>query len=145
MIRPLTITDRELFLTLSREFFSSDAVSHPIPEEYHTLAFEHLMESDNYAHCFIIEAGGKPAGYALTAVTYSREAGGMAVWIEELYIRPEFRGAGLGTKLMEFLAANYKDAKRFRLELTNGNPAEHLYKREGFSPFPYKQMVREID
>ena len=54
MIRKLTPCDREIFLSLSREFYTSDAVLHPIPEDYHTAAFEEMMRSDVYADGFHI-------------------------------------------------------------------------------------------
>jgi hypothetical protein len=50
-------------------------------------------------------------------------------------------GAGLGGRILDLILAATPDAKRFRLELTTGNPAEHLYTRKGFERFPYEQMV----
>ncbi len=140
-IRPMTPDDRDTFKALSTEFYNSKAVSHPIPEEYHDRAFDHMMEDDRYSRCYFAEEQGTVIGYALLSLTYSREAGGMAVWIEELYIRPEYQGAGLGGRILDLILAAYPDAKRFRLELTTGNPAEHLYTRKGFERFPYEQMV----
>ena len=141
MIRPLTNTDKELFIEMSTEFYTSSAVCHSIPAEHHTLAFDHMMEDDRYSRCYIAEHNGKEAGYMLISLTYSREAGGMAIWLEELYIRPEFRNMGIGGEFMDYIMTEYKDAKRFRLEMTHGNPAEHLYKRKGFEPFEYEQLV----
>lgn len=45
-IRPVREADRETFLTMSREFYGSDAVLHPIPEAYHTATFEELIGSE---------------------------------------------------------------------------------------------------
>lgn len=141
MIRPLTNADEQLFMEMSREFYTSSAVCHPIPDEHHRLAFDHMMADDRYSRCYIAEQDGKAAGFMLISLTYSREAGGMAIWLEELYIRPEFRNSGLGGRFLDYIMTNYKDAKRFRLEMTHGNPAEHLYKRKGFKPFEYEQLV----
>lgn len=141
MIRPLSENDYQLFIDMSTEFYNSSGVSHSIPKRHHHDAFCHMMEDDRYSHCYIYEHEGKAAGYMLLSLTYSREAGGMAVWLEELYIRPEYRSMGIGGELMDYLTAKYGDAKRFRLEITHGNPAEHLYSRKGFEPFGYAQMV----
>ena len=75
------------------------------------------MEHTPYASAYIIEQDGKTAGYALLARSFSQEAGGMVTWIEELYIRPEFQGHGLGTAFFQFLEAqNDGTVKRYRLE-----------------------------
>ena len=140
-IRPITPNDRNTFITLSTEFFNSTAVTHPIPPEYHVRAFEHMMADDRYSRCYFAETEGNIAGYVLISLTYSREAGGMAVWIEELYIRPEYRGIGLGGKIIDYILASHPDAKRFRLEITADNPAEHLYIRKGFERFHYEQFT----
>lgn len=141
MIRPITKDDHQLFIDMSTEFYTSSAVCHSIPPEHHERAFWHMMEDDRYSRCYIAEHNGKAAGFMLISLTYSREAGGMAVWLEELYIRPEYRNAGLGGEFMDYILNEYKDAKRFRLEITSGNPAVHLYKRKGFEPFGYEQFI----
>ena len=78
------------------------------------------------------------------AITFSQEAGGKTVWLEELYIKPEFRNFGLGSEFFTFLAETEKDCKRFRLEVEDYNKkAIELYKRKGFSFLPYSQMIKE--
>lgn len=78
------------------------------------------------------------------AKTYSHECGGMVLWIEEIYIAPEFRGNGLGKEFFDYLETEYKSVSRFRLELEPGNEkAERLYRRLGFEPLDYRQMVKE--
>lgn len=141
MIRPLTQADKQLFIDMSCEFYSSSAVEHTIPENHHLLAFDHMMADNRYARCYISEQDGKPTGYMLISLTYSHEAGGMVVWLEELYIRPKYQSRGIGGEFIDYIMSNFKDAKRFRLEITHGNPAAHLYERKGFVPLPYEQMV----
>lgn len=89
---------------------------------------------------------GKTAGYALLARSFSQEAGGMVTWIEELYIRPEFQGHGLGTAFFQFLEAqNDGTVKRYRLEYEPDNlRGAALYRRLGFTPLTYGQMIKDI-
>ena len=96
MIRKIEKKDRDVFLRLSEMFYASPAVAHEIPKEYHERTFCELMRSDEYADGYIVEADGKPVGIALTAKTYSREAGGKVLWLEELFILEEYRCLGLG-------------------------------------------------
>lgn len=142
MIRKVTQNDRELFVTLSEEFFSSDAVYHSIPTEFHEKSFDELMRSDEYIEAFILERDGAPAGYALIAKTFSHEAGGKVVWIEELYVREQYRGHGLGKAFFAYMDENCP-AARHRLEIEPDNVrAKKLYSSLGYEKLPYAQMIK---
>lgn len=145
MIRPIAPADRQNYLTMCREFYSGDAVLHPVPEEYFARTFDALMENTPFAAAYIIEQDGAAAGYALLAKSFSQEAGGIVVWIEELYIRPEFQGHGLGTAFFRFLEAqNDGTVKRYRLEYEPDNVrGAALYRRIGFTSLGYGQMIKD--
>ena len=143
MIRRVTERDEALFCTLSDEFYHSDGVLHPVPEENFHRAFAEMMRSDDYVQGFILECDGEPAGYALLLKSYSQEAGGVVVWIDELYVRPEFRSRGLGSEFFGFVFERCP-AARYRLEIEPENVrARALYEKLGFSELPYAQMIRE--
>ena len=146
MIRPITAADRESYLAMCREFYSGDAVLHPVPEEYFQRTFDALMDHTPFAAAYLIEQDGETAGYALLAKSFSQEAGGIVIWIEELYIRPQFQGQGLGTAFFRFLEAqNDGTVKRYRLEYEPDNVrGAALYRRLGFTPLPYGQMIKDI-
>lgn len=143
MIRKIAPGDREEYLKMAAEFYRSDAVLHPVPESHFARAFDEMMRSGDALIGLIFEEDGKRAGYALLCGSYSQEAGGRVVWIDEIYLRPEFRGRGLGKA---FFAALPKlaPAARYRLEIEPDNArAEKLYRALGFQPLGYKQMVRD--
>lgn len=143
-IRKIQKYDKEIFLTLSREFYSSDAVLAPIPESNHTAAFDELMRSEDYLIAYIFEADGKTAGYALLNKTYAHEAGGFVIWTEELYVRSEYRGQGIAHRYFEMLESSYSPS-RFRLETEPENKrAEALYKSLGYEKLPYSQMIKDV-
>lgn len=79
MIRSVTADDKRVFIALAKQFYSTDAVLSPIPNENFENTFAELMRSDLYAEGFMIESDGKAAGYALIAKTFSQEAGGLTV------------------------------------------------------------------
>lgn len=133
--------DKRAFLEMSREFYSSDAVLHAVDPSFHEKAFAELLRSGTYLTCFVFECGDHVAGYALLSKMFSREAGGMVVWIEEIYVRSAFRGRGVGGAFFAWLRANVP-AIRYRLEVEPSNErAQRLYRRLGFSELPYVQMV----
>ncbi len=146
MIRKINEADRQEYLEMTKIFYESDAVSHNIDEKHRTDTFEELMKSEEYAMCYMMEYDGKVAGYALLAKTFSQEAGGLVIWIEEIYTKPEYRGRGLGKELFTFLRENLTDGiKRLRLEVESDNiKAISLYERMGYEVLDYMQMIQDL-
>lgn len=145
MIRPITKEDKNIFLILAKAFYSSPAVAHTVPTKHHLITFEQLMKDNTYAECYMMEYSGKVVGYALLAKTFSQEAGGLVVWIEELFLLPEYRNKGLGTEFFQFVKETIEpNVARVRLEVEPDNTdAIRLYKQMGFEVLPYRQMVKE--
>ena len=145
MFRNAEEKDLALFLELSQEFYRSAAVLHPIPVQYMENTFREAMHSDVYILIRILEIGGEAAGYAILSRSFSPEAGCPVCWIEELYIRPAFRGRGLGAEFLTSVREEFPSA-RLRLEVEPENAgAVALYERLGFTPLEYVSYVAEPD
>ncbi len=143
MIRKLNKDDKELYFELVDEFYHSPAVIHAVDNMNYSRTFEELMRSDVYTECFIIEYDGNVAGFALISKTFSQEAGGLVVWIEEVYIRDSYRSKGLGSEFFEYIEKN-RPAARYRLEIEPDNiRARTLYERLGYKKLDYSQMVKD--
>lgn len=145
MIRELRTEDKDNFISMVKDFYTSDAVLHSIPDENIYNTFKEVTLGSPYAKAYIIEEQGKTAGYGLISLTFSNEAGGLVLWIEELYILEEFRGLGLGSKFLDFIEKEYSSCtKRLRLELIESNKAaQSLYIKKGYTQLDYTQMVRD--
>lgn len=145
MIRKINLKDKEEFLKMCSKFYTSEAVLHKIPEKHMETTFSESLKESSLCPCYIIEENEKPIGYMLLALTFSNEAGGLAVWVEELFIKEAFRKKGFGKEALSFLKREFPQAKRFRLEITPSNKnAEKLYKAYGFSNLSYLQMIMDI-
>lgn len=146
MIRKIRADDRETYCAMATRFYRTPAVQRPIPARHIADTFCELMRSDAYAEAYIFEDEGRAAGYALLAKTFSQEAGGPVLWVEEIYVEPESRGCGLGRAFFDWLLANRcRDVKRLRLEVEDDNVnAVALYRKCGFTRLGYSQMVREL-
>ena len=128
---------------MTHDFYHSEAVLHPVPDEYLERSFDEMMRSEQYLTGLIFEYEGRTAGYALLNRSWSQEAGGMAVWIEEIYVLDEYRNRGLGRELFASLE-KFAPAARYRLEIEPDNDrAKALYARMGFEPMGYLSMVKE--
>ena len=146
MIRKFVPEDREDYIRFSTEFYNSSAVDKPVPREHFEQGFDEMMRSDVYVQGYMLVCDGNNVGYCVTMKTYSVEAGGITIWIDELFVLDEFRSKGLGRELFKYIEENGdKKLRRIRLEveLENGR-AISLYKKMGFEPAPYDGMWKTI-
>lgn len=144
-IRNFIPTDRAEYIAMSTDFYSGDGALHPIGQDHFEDTFDHILEGrDASVRGVILEHDAKIAGYALLVRYWSCEAGGDTIMLDEVYIKSDFRGAGLGSTFMKWLAAEYPEAKRFRLEVCPQNKrVMGLYERFGYEVLDYIQMIRE--
>ena len=146
MIRKFVPEDREDYIRFSTEFDNSSAVDKPVPREHFEQGFDEMMRSDVYVQGYMLVCDGNNVGYCVTMKTYSVEAGGITIWIDELFVLEEYRSKGLGRELFKYIEENGdKKLRRIRLEveLENGR-AISLYKKMGFEPAPYDGMWKTI-
>lgn len=142
MIRKINENDRSVMLDMFDEFYHSPGVLHAVPKSHFERTLNEFYSGSPFIDCYIFEQDGKSAGYGQLSLTYSNEAGGICVWLEEIYVRPAFQGNGLGSEFLNFVKNEYKNAARLRLEIEPDNDgARKLYKRMGFSELEYQSMI----
>ncbi len=143
-IRKIEAKDEAAFLALINAFYHTEGVLHSVPMSHARATFAALMERSPYVDCLIAEQDEIPVGLAMLALTWSNEAGGLTVWIEELYVSDATRGQGVGTALLQAVHCRWPEAKRFRLEVApNNEKAAALYATLGYKSLSYGQLVRE--
>ncbi len=87
-----------------------------------------------YYSCLIAEHGGQPAGFALYFFNYSTWVGRPGIYLEDLFVLPEFRGLGIGKALLKQVAAFAveKGCQRLQWEVLDWNtPAIDFYRAMG--------------
>jgi GNAT superfamily N-acetyltransferase len=140
-IRPARLQDVFVIDSLVRElaFYEKepDAVE-AVPDDFAAA----LFGPDPRVHCHVAEVqdpGREPevVGMALWYVTFSTWRGRHGIWLEDLFVRPERRGLGLGRRLLQALAAECVARGYARLEwwvLDWNSPAHGFYRSIGASP-----------
>lgn len=111
------------------------------------LAVRGLVENDRGAVLLARERDGSVVGVAVLAHTWTIEHGGRCTWLDELYVVPELRSAGLGTAMLHCAMdlARADGCRAIDLEVdTEHARAERLYVREGFSFLPRRRFSRTL-
>ena len=142
IIRNITISDTDRVLEMMREFYSSPAVFTDGSDEIFICDIENCINNSDYLEGYIIENSDAVQGYAMIAKSFSTEFGKPCIWIEDLYIKEQYRGMGLGRMFLDFITDKYTGCI-FRLEVEAENEgAVELYKKCGFDFLPYLEMKK---
>lgn len=132
-IRPATIDDVPLIRQLIAELADYEKLAHAAVATDDDLRAQ-LFGAHPAAEVLIGEVDGEPAGFALFFHNLSTFLGKRGLYLEDLFVRPAFRGAGLGRHLMAALAriAVQRDCGRFEWSVLDWNqPAIDFYRRLG--------------
>ena len=135
--------DREEVLSMMRIFYTSPAVHTDGSEEIFSADIDGCVGDNPFLEGYIIEDDGVTKGYSMIAKSFSTEFGKPCIWIEDLYIKEDLRGRGVGKVVLDFITSQYTDCI-FRLEVEEENErAVKLYTKCGFTPLPYVEMKKQ--
>jgi GNAT superfamily N-acetyltransferase len=135
-IRSATEDDVSLILALIKELAGYERLSHEVVATEEALR-DSLFGERRVAETLLGYLGGDPAGFALFFHNFSTFLGRPGIYLEDLYVRPEFRGAGVGRALLVHIAGLARDRNCGRLEwsvLNWNEPAIGFYESIGASP-----------
>ncbi len=132
-IRPATAADLPLIAQLIRDLAEYEKLAHEVRFDEAVLEAK-LFGPRPYAEVVIGELDGTPQGFALFFHNFSTFEGRPGIYLEDLFVRPAARGAGLGKALLAHLAALAIERDCARLEwsvLDWNEPAIGFYRKLG--------------
>jgi GNAT superfamily N-acetyltransferase len=135
-IRDATEDDVPLILSLVKELAEYERLSCEVAATEEALR-HWLFGERPVAEVLLGYRGDEPAGFALFFHSFSTFLGKPGIYLEDLYVRPEFRGAGIGRALLVHLAGLARERGCGRLEwsvLDWNELAIGFYRRVGASP-----------
>jgi len=135
-IRRATAEDAPLICAFIRELAKYERLLKDCVASPETVAVT-LFAPTPCAFCDIAEADGAPAGFALWFYSYSTFQAKPGIYLEDLYVRPQFRGYGLGKALLVHLArrAVEENCGRFEWSVLDWNtPSIAFYEALGAKP-----------
>lgn len=132
-IRSAMPGDAPLLTTMIRELAEFEHELDQVDATPEDIVREGFSGNPNF-HALIAEWDGQPAGYAVYFFSFSTWAGRQSLFIEDLFVREQFRRKGIGKLLLRHTAAIARQRKCYgmRWEVLNWNkPAIEFYRSLG--------------
>lgn len=133
IVRSATPADLPTIFELIKALAEYEKLSHAVTGSPELLK-EHLFGEKPFAEAVVAEYRGETVGFALFFYNYSTFLTRPGIYLEDLFVLPEYRGRGIGKKLITYLAGLAVEGNCGRLEwsvLDWNSPAIAFYKRIG--------------
>lgn len=134
--------DRSAVIEMMRGFYASPAVLSNGSEEIFKADFDNCVSDSPYLEGYVFENEGEIIGYGMLAKSFSTEFGKPCIWIEDLFIKEDYRRCGIGSSFFKMIEEKYP-CSLFRLEVEEENErAIAAYRKNGFDTLPYMEMKK---
>jgi GNAT superfamily N-acetyltransferase len=134
-IRPATVEDVPAILKFIRALADYEKLSHQVTATEELL--RHTLFEKKSAEVLLASEGDVPVGFAVFFHNFSTFLGKPGIYLEDVFVLPEFRGRGYGKALMVYLArlACERDCGRFEWSVLDWNqPSIDFYRSIGANP-----------
>src|SRR5687768_10947653 len=144
-IRTAVPADIEPVLGLLSQQLQENSVS--VAKEQLREATLQLLDRPELGRILVAAHSEALVGVAVLSFLWTLEHGGATTWLDELYVDPRQRRAGLGTRLLEaaMAIARTRGCLALDLEVEPGHEsAVQLYERLGFRRLPRERWMRPL-
>jgi GNAT superfamily N-acetyltransferase len=144
VLRPAELADVPVLFRLILALAEYEKLSHAVTGNADALK-EHLFGSRPYAEAIVAEYAGQTVGFALFFSNYSTFMTQPGIYLEDLFVLPEYRRQGIGKAILSYLAQLAVERGYGRLEwsvLDWNEPAIKFYRRMGAAVLPDWRICR---
>jgi ribosomal protein S18 acetylase RimI-like enzyme len=141
-VREATPEDVPGLLDLMKEFYAE--AGYVLDEPEARASFQSLLDEPRLGRVWVAEQDGDVAGYVVVSFVFAMEHGGTMGVVDDFFVRPESRGAGLGTALLTGVrsACAGLGVRALRVEVGHDNaPAQAVYRAAGFETLDRRLMA----
>jgi ribosomal protein S18 acetylase RimI-like enzyme len=134
-IRPAAEADIDVLVDLMRDFYAESGF--PLDGPWAAQSFADLLADPARGAIWLIDVDGSPVGHVVLSVRYAMEYGGLCGYIDDLFVRVEYRRRGAATIGVEALVAECRrrGCKALQVEVDPANAAAiGVYQRFGLAP-----------
>ena len=144
--KPADATHINLLVEMMRELYAYDHT--PFDEQANLSALRQILADASFGRVYLMEAGGDVAGYIILTLGFSLEYHGRDAFVDEIYVRENYRGRGIGTRGLEFIEGICRElevkALHLAVERANTN-AQAVYRRAGFVEHDRYLMTKWVE
>ena len=139
--KPLVISDSELVIKMMQEFYSID--NYPFDFEISKNLLQQFISNEKLGKGWLIYHENLVVGYCILTFIFSFEYQGKIAFLDELYIRENARGKGIGKETIAFIQ---QEAAKLSLKIiyleveTHNDAAQKLYIANDFAIHKRKIM-----
>ena len=137
------LAELDVLVELVQEFYEFEQIS--FNELIHQNALKTLIENESLGRVWLIYWEEIVIGYVAIAFDYSIELGGRIACLDEIYLRENYRGRGIGTETLEFVEKACLDfnINSIYLEVERDNlKAQQFYRKIGYRDRNYYLMIK---
>jgi len=135
----------ETITQMMQNFYAID--NYPIDIDVSKKLFQKFISNENLGKAWLIYSEDELVGYVILTYLFSFEYKGRIAFLDELYIKENFRGKGIGKQTIDFIKeqASNQNVKLIYLEVENHNQnAQKLYLANDFEVHNRKLLKHKL-
>lgn len=143
--KPLELSKIDTITQMMQDFYAID--NYPIDIEVSKKLFKEFILDEKFGKAWLIYTNEEIVGYVILTFVFSFEYKGRIVFLDELYIKENFRGKGIGKQTIDFIKiqASNQNIKLIYLEVENHNQnAQKLYLANDFEVHNRKLLKHKL-
>ena len=144
--KPAAPPDAEQLIGLMRGLYEHDRLD--FDEVVAREGLAQLLADERLGRVWLVETDGAAAGYVVVTYGFSLEYHGRDALVDEFFLRPEWRGRGVGRRALEFVAAFCRAEGISAIHLAvdhNNERALRVYRQFGFAAQERFLMTKWLD
>jgi ribosomal protein S18 acetylase RimI-like enzyme len=141
----VTFVELNILLNLVQEFHEVEKL--PFMKSVDRSVLKDFLNNKSYGRSWLIYQPDLVIGYILITFSFSLEFHGRIACIDELYLKEQYRGQGIGERTLKFVEDTCITLKiqKIYLEVAQNNTrAQDFYHRVGYSDRNYYSMIKTL-
>lgn len=146
--QPARPGDIEITVSMMRALETDDPNKRPFDESRRRSSYLQFLDQPAQGRAWLLKFNGQFVGYLVLTFVFSFEYGGRNAFIDELYVAPEHRRLGIGSRALQFAekTARAEGIVALHLEISRNNIGAHkLYRKVGFVDHDRYLLTKWLD
>jgi GNAT superfamily N-acetyltransferase len=132
-VREYSDTDKVELISMVMALYHEDTYGEPMSHEKIEKTISELKLHHDKGVIYIFSVEGTRVGYAILINFWSNEHGGNIIFIDEIYIKPQWRSQGISSAFIAFVCDLDKHTKALQVEVTPTNEKSlEFFSKNGF-------------